>query len=183
MSAQYPSWKTKRFYCGWLSQVKAKHWSEEKEFAVSIRAIPHLFERLFLISWENNRDCHVTMSLSLKIMEVQIKGDQWNKRFRTVQVYSSIIVAGPILRVLNKLRKTAVLVHYKMPGGHPTTLYTERLRLEVQPFGIPLLAKTVPLLYSFHWKILSLSLSHTCLINVEKWYGHTVPLFEVLYFN
>ena len=50
-------------------------------------AIPHLFERLFLISWENNRDCHITMPLSLKTMEVQIKGDQWNKRFKTVQVY------------------------------------------------------------------------------------------------
>ena len=24
-------------------------------------AIPHLFERLFLIGWENNRDCHITM--------------------------------------------------------------------------------------------------------------------------
>ena len=39
-------------------------------------AILHLFERLFLISWENNRDCHITMPLSLKTMEVQIKGDQ-----------------------------------------------------------------------------------------------------------
>ena len=27
------------------------------------------------------------MPLSLKTMEVQIKGDQWNKRFRMVQVY------------------------------------------------------------------------------------------------
>ena len=50
-------------------------------------AIPHLFERLFLISWENNRDCHITMPRSLKTMEVQIKRNQWNKRFRTVQVY------------------------------------------------------------------------------------------------
>ena len=33
-------------------------------------AIPHLFERLFLISWKNNRDCHITMPLSLKTMEV-----------------------------------------------------------------------------------------------------------------
>ena len=49
--------------------------------------IPHLFERLFLISWENNRDYHITMPLSLKTMEVRIKGNQWNKRFRTVQVY------------------------------------------------------------------------------------------------
>ena len=40
------------------------------------RAIPHLFERLFLISWENNRDCHITMPLSLKTMKVQIKEDQ-----------------------------------------------------------------------------------------------------------
>ena len=39
--------------------------------------------------------CHTTMPLSLKTTEVQIKGslrgpikgDQWNKRFRTVQVY------------------------------------------------------------------------------------------------
>ena len=53
----------------------------------SIGAIPHLFERLFLISWENNRDCHITMPLSLKTIEVQIKGDRWNKRFRMVQVY------------------------------------------------------------------------------------------------
>ena len=44
--------------------------------------IPHLFERLLLISWKNNRDCQITMSLSLKTMEVQIKGDRWNKRFR-----------------------------------------------------------------------------------------------------
>ena len=50
-------------------------------------AIPHLFERLFLISWENIRDCHITMPLSLKTMVVQTKGDQWNKRFTTVQVY------------------------------------------------------------------------------------------------
>ena len=39
-------------------------------------AILHLFERLFLISWEINRDCHITMPLSLKTMEVQIKGEQ-----------------------------------------------------------------------------------------------------------
>ena len=45
-------------------------------------AIPHQFERIFLISWENHRDCHITMPLSLKTMEVQIKGDQGNKRFR-----------------------------------------------------------------------------------------------------
>ena len=38
------------------------------------QVIPHLFERL--ISWENNRDCHITMPLSLKTMEVQIKGGQ-----------------------------------------------------------------------------------------------------------
>ena len=39
-----------------------------------------------LISWENNRDCHITMPLSLKTVEVQIKRDHWNERFRTVQV-------------------------------------------------------------------------------------------------
>ena len=36
--------------------------------------IPHVFDRLFVISWENNRDCHITMPLSLKTMEVHIKG-------------------------------------------------------------------------------------------------------------
>ena len=41
-----------------------------------MRATPHLLERLFLISWKNNRDCHITILLSLKTMEVQIKGDQ-----------------------------------------------------------------------------------------------------------
>ena len=40
----------------------------------SREAIPHQFERLFVISWENNRDCHITMPLSLRTMEVQIKG-------------------------------------------------------------------------------------------------------------
>ena len=60
--------------------------------------IPHLFERLFLISWENNRDCHITMPLSLKTMEVQIKGDQWNKRFKTVQVCwgRNLVAMGPL---------------------------------------------------------------------------------------
>ena len=38
-------------------------------------AIPRLFERLFLISRENNRDCHITMPLSLKTRQVPIKGD------------------------------------------------------------------------------------------------------------
>ena len=38
-------------------------------------AIPRLFERFFLISRENNRDCHITMPLSLKTREVPIKGD------------------------------------------------------------------------------------------------------------
>ena len=36
----------------------------------------HLFERLFVIGWENNRDCDIIMLLSLKTMEGQIKGDQ-----------------------------------------------------------------------------------------------------------
>ena len=36
-------------------------------------AIPHLFERLFLISWENDRDCLITIPLSLKTVEVQIR--------------------------------------------------------------------------------------------------------------
>ena len=36
----------------------------------------HLLERLFVIGWENNRDCDITMPISLKTMEVQIKGDQ-----------------------------------------------------------------------------------------------------------
>ena len=43
---------------------------------VKMRAILHLIERLFVISWENNRDCHITMPLSLETMEVQIKGHQ-----------------------------------------------------------------------------------------------------------
>ena len=43
---------------------------------IKFRAVPYLFERLFLISWENNWDCHITMPLSLKTMEVQIKEDQ-----------------------------------------------------------------------------------------------------------
>ena len=30
----------------------------------------HLFERLFVIGWENNKDCDITMPLSLKTMEV-----------------------------------------------------------------------------------------------------------------
>ena len=59
-------------------------------FMFGNRAIPHLSERLILISWQNNRDCHKTMLLSLKTMEVQIDRDQWKKRFRTVQVYYEI---------------------------------------------------------------------------------------------
>ena len=40
-----------------------------KIWNVSSSAIPRLFERLFLISWENNKDCHITMPLSLKTVE------------------------------------------------------------------------------------------------------------------
>ena len=43
---------------------------------LDIWAIPHLFERLFVICWGNNMDCKITMPLSLKTVEVQIKGDQ-----------------------------------------------------------------------------------------------------------
>ena len=39
-----------------------------------LRADLHLFETLFVITWENNSDYDITMPLSLKIMEVQIKG-------------------------------------------------------------------------------------------------------------
>ena len=41
------------------------------DYEQSLFFIPHLFERLFLISWENDRDCYITMPLSLKTMEVQ----------------------------------------------------------------------------------------------------------------
>ena len=42
-----------------------------------LRGDLRLFERLFVVTWENNRDCDITMPLSLKkTMEVQIKGDQ-----------------------------------------------------------------------------------------------------------
>ena len=64
---------------GWSKFPSQKHYPDW--------VIPHLFERLFLISWENNRDCHITMPLSPKTMEVKIKGDQWNKGFRTLQIW------------------------------------------------------------------------------------------------
>ena len=34
----------------------------------------HLFQRLFVIGLGNNRDCDITMPISLKTMEVQIYG-------------------------------------------------------------------------------------------------------------
>ena len=60
----------------------------------------------FLLSWENNRDCHITVPLSLKTMEVQIKGDQWNKRFRTVQVHCYPV--GSVISVLTRISYTGV---------------------------------------------------------------------------
>ena len=39
-----------------------------------LRGDLHLFETLFVITWENNSDFDITMPLSLKTMEVQIKG-------------------------------------------------------------------------------------------------------------
>ena len=91
---------TKVFKCGrkspWVPTLT--------ELFPKIRAIPHLFEILFVISWENNRDCLWTILLSLKTMEVQIKGSLWNKRFRTVQVYWKIQAdAGSWLRTKNAL--------------------------------------------------------------------------------
>ena len=46
----------------------------------------YLFTLHQMIVWKTNRDCDITTPLSLETIEVQIKGDQWNKRFRTVQV-------------------------------------------------------------------------------------------------
>ena len=46
----------------------------EKRLHVVCWAIPHLFERLFLISWENNRDCHITIPLSRKQWKYRLKG-------------------------------------------------------------------------------------------------------------
>ena len=60
----------------------------------------------FLLSWENNRDCHITMPLYLKTMEVEIKGDQWNKRFRMVQVYCYPVWS--VISVLTRISYTGV---------------------------------------------------------------------------
>ena len=48
------------------------------------------------------------MPLSLETMEVQIKGDQWNKRFRTVQVY------WKVQRVKNVFQLTQVSFVYAL---------------------------------------------------------------------
>ena len=68
--------------------------------------IPHLFERLFLFIWENNRDCHITVPLSLKTMEMQIERDQWNKRFRTVKFYCYPVWL--VISVLTRISYTRV---------------------------------------------------------------------------
>ena len=58
--------------------------------SANLGAIPHLFERLFLISWENNRDCHITMPLSLKTMEVQIKEEiRGSGRCRSTEIVNA----------------------------------------------------------------------------------------------
>ena len=60
----------------------------------SFWAIPHLFERLFLISWENYRYCHITMPLSQETMEVQIKGGQWNTSLERCRSTASFAFTG-----------------------------------------------------------------------------------------
>ena len=99
--------RVSRFFVHFLAVV-ARLQRETSQFHVlwrMSRAIPHLFERLFLISRENNRDCHITMPLSLKTMEVQIKGDQWNKKFRTAQVYWMSRAQHKIFKVTVRIRK------------------------------------------------------------------------------
>ena len=42
----------------------------------------HLFARLFVIGWENNKDCDITMPLSLKTMEVnEVNNVTWKGSF------------------------------------------------------------------------------------------------------
>ena len=61
----------------WVGGRRGQLWYQnEEETRSKIRGDLHLFERLFVIRWENNRDCDITMPLSLKTMEVQIKRDQ-----------------------------------------------------------------------------------------------------------
>ena len=47
------------------SELRQQYW---ESFKKGIEAVEG--------SWENNRDCHITMPLSLKTMEVQIKEEQ-----------------------------------------------------------------------------------------------------------
>ena len=47
------------------SELRQRYW---ESFKKGIEAVEG--------SWENNRDCHITIPLSLKTMEVQIKEDQ-----------------------------------------------------------------------------------------------------------
>ena len=47
------------------SELRQQYW---ESFKKEIEAVEG--------SWENNRDCHITMPLSLKTMEGQIKEDQ-----------------------------------------------------------------------------------------------------------
>ena len=59
----------------------------ETNFANQGKVIYHLLWKIVsVIGWENKKDCDKTIPLSLKTIEVQVKGDQWNNKFRTVQV-------------------------------------------------------------------------------------------------
>ena len=85
--------------------------------------------KIVLISWENNRDCHITMPLSLKKMEVQIKGDKWNKRFTTMQVYwdglpNFLSCGAPLSRVKHWCHTLVGVIRY------PTSLTSMLLGLK-----------------------------------------------------
>ena len=85
--------------------------------------------KIVLISWENNRDCHITMPLSLKKMEVQIKGDKWNRRFTTMQVYwdglpNFLSCGAPLSRVKHWCHTLVGVIRY------PTSLTSMLLGLK-----------------------------------------------------
>ena len=65
-------WKDPYILLNIYQQIYVKSiWIENQSL---IKKLSHLFARLFVISWENSRDCHITMPLSLKTMKVYIKG-------------------------------------------------------------------------------------------------------------
>ena len=90
----------------------------------------HLFARLFVIGWENNKDCDITMPLSLKTMEVNEVNNVTGKGSFNIRNWD--VLNGPF----DKPRNFANIWHIKWNQIKSLKFETVQIHFLSDAFGL-----------------------------------------------